>query len=296
MDKQAKDKDSNRAIRFGLVLNTTYTIIEFTFGVLTGSLALIADAAHNLTDTFTLSVSYIANKISKRDADESKTFGYGRATILAALLNSSVMLAIAGFISFEAIQRFRNPVEIEGGVIAAVASIGILVNGSIAYVLSKQKNDLNMRSAYIDMAFDALSSLGAVLAGFLIVVTGIHGIDSVIGLLIAALLLYNAYKILAEAAQILLEGAPKDIDIAAVTAGISRVSGVFGVDDLHIWSIKSGYNALSCHITIDEGDLKDSRTIVEKVKDLLRQDHNIQHATIEVELEDCKNHESHEQH
>ncbi len=296
MDRHAINKDSNSAIKFGLILNTTYTIVEFTFGVLTGSLALIADAAHNLTDTFTLSVSYIANKVAKREANESKTFGYGRATILAALLNSSVMLAIAGFIGFEAIQRFRNPVEIEGGVIAIVASIGILVNGSIAYVLSKQKHDLNMKSAYIDMAFDALSSFGAVVAGLLIVFTGINGIDSLIGLVIASLLLYNAFRILSEATQILLEGTPKNIDVVAITEAIMNTDKVLDIDDLHVWSIRSGFNTLSCHITIDEEDLKESRNIVEAVKISLRNRHDIRHATIEVELEDSKYQDTHEQH
>lgn len=289
-------KTSDKSIKFGLVLNTLYTIVEFTFGILTGSLALIADAAHNLTDTFTLTVSYIANKIARREANDSKSFGYGRATILAAMLNSSVMLAIAGFITFESIQRFRNPVEVEGGIIAIVASIGILVNGSIAYVLSKQRHDLNMKSAFIDMAFDALSSLGAVVAGILIVVTGVHGIDSIIGLCIAALLLYNAYKILAEATQVLLEGTPKGVNIVSLTESIKATDKVLSVDDLHVWAIRSNYNALSCHIAIDEADLKNSRDIVENVKTKLRTDHNVQHATIEVELEDCRTHDEHEQH
>ena len=296
MDEHLKNKASDRSIKFGLVLNTTYTIIEFTFGILTGSLALIADAAHNLTDTFTLSISYIANKIARRDANESKSFGYGRATILAALLNSSVMLAIAGFIGFEAIQRFRNPVEIEGGVVAVVASIGILVNGSIAYVLSKQKQDLNMKSAYIDMTFDTLSSLGAVVAGLLIMLTGVHGIDSAVGLIIAALLLFNAYKILVEATQILLEGTPKNIDVVALTEAIKNTEKVLDVDDLHVWAIRSGYNALSCHIAIDEEDLKESLGIVKAVKTKLRDELNIQHATIEVELESNISHDIHDQH
>lgn len=291
-----KHPDNDGSIKFGLVLNSLYTIVEFGFGIVTGSLALIADAAHNLTDTFTLSVSYIANRLARREADTSKTFGYGRATILAALLNSSVMLAVAGFIVFEAIQRLRNPVEIEGGIVAAVAAVGIVVNGSIAYVLSKNRNDLNMRSAFVDMAFDALSSLGAVIAGLVILFTGIKYVDSIIGFLIAALLLYNTVKILREAVQILLEGTPKDLDIKAITNVIAATPKVLSVDDLHVWAIRSGYNALSCHIAIDEAELANSRAIVEAVKVTLRQRHDIQHATIEVELENCREHDDHEKH
>jgi cobalt-zinc-cadmium efflux system protein len=289
-------QNNDGSIKFGLVLNTGFTIVEFIFGILTGSLALIADAAHNLTDTFTLSVSFIANRLARREANDSKTFGYGRATILAALLNASVMLAVAAFIVIEAIQRLGNPHPVEGGVVAVVAFVGILVNGSIAIVLSKNRKDLNMRSAFIDMAFDALSSLGAVIAGLVIWLTGITWVDSAVGLVIAALLVYNTLKILREAVQILLEGTPKDLDIAAITQAITDTDKVLSVDDMHVWAIRSGYNALSCHIAIDETELKDSRSIVEVVKAKLRKDYDIQHATIEVELEDCTKHDEHERH
>lgn len=288
--------NNDGSIKFGLVLNTGFTIVEFIFGILTGSLALIADAAHNLTDTFTLSVSFTANRIARRKANDSKTFGYGRATILAALLNASVMLAVAAFIVIEAIQRLGNPQPVEGGVVAAVAFVGILVNGSIAYVLSKNRKDLNMRSAFVDMAFDALSSLGAVIAGLIIWLTGITWVDSVVGLVIAALLVYNTLKILKEAVQILLEGTPKDVDITAITQAITNTDKVLSLDDMHVWAIRSGYNALSCHIAIDETELKDSRNIVEVVKAKLRKDYDIHHATIEVELEDCTKHDEHERH
>lgn len=288
--------NNDNGIKFGLVLNSLYTVVEFGFGILTGSLALIADASHNLTDTFTLTVSYFANRLSRREANDSKTFGYGRATILAALLNSSVMIAVAGFITFEAIQRLQNPVAVEGGIVAAVASVGIVVNGSIAYILYKNRKDLNMRSAFIDMAFDALSSLGAVIAGLIMLFTEIQYVDSVVGLVIAALLLYNTIKILKEAVQILLEGTPKDLDIAAVTNAIQSHDKVLQVDDLHVWAIRSGYNALSCHIAIDKKELTNSRDIVEAVKLSLRQNYDIQHATIEVELKECAEHDTHERH
>ena len=289
-------KNNDGSIKFGLVLNTGFTIVEFIFGILTGSLALIADAAHNLTDTFMLSVSFIANRLARREANDSKTFGYGRATILAALLNASVMLAVAAFIVIEAIQRLGNPHPVEGGVVATVAFVGILVNGSIAIVLSKNRKDLNMRSAFVDMAFDALSSLGAVIAGVIILLTGITWVDSAVGLIIAALLVYNTLKILREAVQILLEGTPKDLDIAAITQAITDTDKVLSVDDMHVWAIRSGYNALSCHIAIDEADLKQSRDIVEVVKAKLRNSYDIQHATVEVELEDCTKHDEHERH
>lgn len=296
MSHSHNNETKDGSIKFGLVLNSLYTIVEFGFGIFTGSLALIADATHNLTDTFTLTVSYFANRLAKREANESKTFGYGRTTILAALLNASVMIAVAGFIAFEAIKRLQNPIEIEGGIVAIVAAVGIVVNGSIAYVLSKNRQDLNMRSAFIDMAFDALSSLGAVIAGLIMVFTDIQYVDTVVGLLIAVLLLYNTLKILKEAVQILLEGTPKDLDIAAVSDAITNTPKVLLVDDLHVWTIRSGYNALSCHIAIDESELKNSRTIVDDVKSVLRIKYDIHHATIEVELESSAAHAGHVQH
>lgn len=288
--------DNDGSIKFGLALNSAFTVVEFIFGILTGSLALIADAAHNLTDTFTLTVSFVANRLARRKANDNKTFGYGRTTILAALLNASVMLGVAGFITIEAVRRLGNPQPVEGGVVAMVALVGIAVNGSIAYVLFKRRSDLNMRSAFIDMAFDALSSLAAVIAGVVILLTGINGIDSIIGLLIAGLLVYNTLKILREAVQILLEGTPKDVDINAIKNAIVGTEKVLSVDDMHIWVIRSGYNALSCHIVIEETELENSRKIVEAVKATLRNGYNIRHATIEVELEDCTKNLEHEKH
>ncbi len=283
-------------MKIGIILNGLYAVGGFILGMTTGSLALIADATHNLTDNFTLGVSYTANRIARREANDSKTFGYGRATILAALLNTSFMIALAFFIAFEAVERLRNPVEIEGGIVAAVAFVGILVNAFIAYKLSKDRKDLNMRSAYIDQVFDALSSVGTLIAGLIMVFTDLQYVDTIVALLIVALLLFNTIKILREAVQILLEGTPKDLDIAALTQAISDTPKVLSVDDMHVWAIRSGYNALSCHIAIDEKQLKDSRNIVEAVKAKLRTDYDIQHATIEVELEDCTKHEEHERH
>lgn len=277
-------------IKFGIILNSLYTVVEFCFGIFTGSLALIADATHNLTDTFTLSVSYFANKLAKRDANSRKTYGYGRVTILAALLNSSVMLAVAIFIAYEAVQRLNNPQSIEGGIVALVATAGIIVNGSIAFVLYKSRKDLNMRSAFIDMAFDALSSLGAVVAGLIILLTGIQWVDTIVGFIIAALLVYNTIEILYEAVHILLEGTPSDVDIDAITLAIVSNDKVISVDDMHIWAIRSGYNALSCHIVVDKINIKDSCNIISTIKNSLRKDFNINHATIEVELENCQVH------
>jgi len=291
MGASHQDTD-DKAIRFGIILNSLYTIAEFGFGIATGSLALIADATHNLTDTATLTISYIANRIARRSPDESKTFGYGRATILAALLNSTIMLLVVGVITFEAINRLFNPVPVEGGVVALVALVGVVVNGSIAYVLSKRRQDLNMKSAYVDMAFDALSSFAAVIAGLIMWATGLSYIDSIVALLIASLLFYNVIKILREAVHILLEGAPMNIPINDVATSISSIPLVEKVDDLHIWSIRSGYYALSCHVVLSSNEhSKDNEATIADIKNMLRTKFDITHTTIETELSPCTDEE-----
>lgn len=293
MSHSDDNKNNESSIKFALVLNSLFTVVAFVFGLITGSLALIAVATDGLLDSFTLTIAFITNRLGQREANDSKSFGYGRATILAALLNASIMLTVSVFIGFEAIQRLSHPRAIEGGTVAIVALVGIVVNGSIAYVLSKHRKDLNMRGVFINNAVDAIAALATVVAGVIIVFTGFHWVDSIVGLAIALLLIYNAFKILMEAVQILLEGAPKDLDVAALIQSITDTDKVLQVDDMHVWAIRSGYNALSCHIAIDETELKDSRNIVEAIKAKLRSDYDIQHATIEVELEDCSKHEEH---
>lgn len=287
---------SNKSLILGILLNGLYTVVGFIFGLLTGSLALIADAIHNLTDNVTLGISLAANRIAARKANNRKTFGYGRATILAAVINASFLIGIALFIISEAVERLQNPVEVEGGIIAAVAFGGIVVNATVAYMLSKNRQDLNMRSAFIDQLFDALSSLGAMVAGLVIMFTGVQFIDTIVALVVVALLLYNTIKILKEATNILLEGVPKDVDIDRIQTTVAGIDKVVEVDDMHIWAIRSGYNALSCHIVIDKRELKNSRAIVEAVKKMLRTEYGIEHATIEVELEANVRHEAHEKH
>ena len=280
----------------GLILNSTFTVFEFIMGILTGSLALIADATHNLTDSLTLVISYVAQRIGKKLPNKAKTYGYGRATIVAALLNAGILVAVAAFIAYESIQRFSEPHEVSGGVVAGVASVGILINGYIAWKFSKRKNDLNARSAYTNMFYDTLSSVGALIAGLVMLVTGWSGLDAVIGLLIAGMLLFATFKIIAEALHVLLEGVPPGTDLVAIQNELCKVRQVKDVDDLHVWAISSEYIALSCHLIIKDDDLKDSRHIVEEAKKMLTEQFSIGHSTIEIELEDCLEHSQHEQH
>lgn len=292
MSHNHKIEKSNTFI-VGLVLNTSFTIVELTAGVLTGSLALIADGIHNLTDSLTLGIAYIAERIGRRQADAKRSYGYGRAKIIAALLNAGILVAVACFIGYEAISRLSEAHDVPGGVVAVVAGVGILINGYIAFLLSKEKHNLNARSAYTNMLYDTLSSVGALLAGIAIALFSWTWLDSVVGIFISIMLLHATLGIIKDALHILLEGVPANIDLRLVKHSLQKIENVYGVDDIHAWTIDSDYYAFSCHLIVDESNIKGSRKMVEQSKLLLREKYGFSHTTIEVEFEDCTKHDGH---
>jgi cobalt-zinc-cadmium efflux system protein len=277
----------DRKLKIGLVLNTGFTVIEFIAGILSGSLALISDAGHNLTDSLTLLISFLANRISKRKANVDHTYGYGRATILAALINGLILFLLALYIFYEAYQRLLTPHPVEGGVVVIVAFIGLCVNLSIALLFRSEKKDLNIRSAYINMLFDALASVGALIAGVLILITGMSIFDSIISVVIGIFLIRGSWSVVKDAVHVLLEGVPEGLDMEKVRKAILDTPNVKNADDLHAWAISSHDSALSCHITIEKCTLEESIKVVKDIKDKLREVFHIDHATIETELVDC---------
>lgn len=275
-------------LKLGLVLNTGFTIFEFAIGILSGSLALISDAGHNLTDSLSLLIAFFAQKIARRDANSDHSYGYGRATILAALFNGLILILLAGYIFYEALGRIMNPEPVEGSLVMVVAFVGILINGSIALLFRKDsKNDLNIRGAYINMFYDMLASVGAMLAGFLILVTKLTIFDSLISILIGLLLLKSSWGVIRSAMHVLLEGVPEGMDTEKVKEVIMKNSSVKNVDDLHIWAISSHDAALSCHVVIEDCSLEESTKIVSEIKQELKEKFHIEHATIETELTEC---------
>ena len=252
MSKENKTSRINRNLIIGIGLNTGFTIFEFIVGILSGSLALVSDAGHNLTDSLGLIISLSANKIAARQANQDKTYGYGRASIVAALLNAGILIVLALFIFFEAYQRIMHPQPVAGGVVAVVAFLGILANGVNAALFVKDLDDLNIRSAFVGMFFDTLASVGALIAGLVILFAHQTLADPLASILIGIMLLFSTWKIIEEALHILLEGTPKGINVDLVKELIKSNQLVQDVDDLHIWSISSHYAALSCHIVIDE--------------------------------------------
>ncbi len=280
--------NSDTKLKVSLVLNTAFTIFEFIVGILSGSLALLSDAGHNLTDTLSIIISIFGNKVAQREANPEHSYGYGRASILTALLNAGILVLLAFYIFYEAAHRiFSHPREVSGLTIMMVALVGILVNGTIAFILSKDKKDLNVKSTFINMAFDAIALVGTLIAGFLISMTHQSVIDPIISIFIGIMLLYAAFRVAREAVHVLLEGIPEGMDVEKVKELIRTTPKVKGVDDMHLWAISSHYAALSCHIVIEDCDVQESIKIVKSIKDKLKEKFHIEHATIETELTEC---------
>lgn len=275
-------------LKISLILNTGFTVIEFIIGLFAGSLALMADSAHNLTDSLSLIISMFANKISKREANIDKTYGYGRASILAALLNALILFSVAVYIFFEAYQRLLKPPTVEGNLVIIAAVFGFIINGGIALSFLKDKKDLNIKSTLYNFATDAFAQLGTIIAGIIILFTKQSIADPIISIIIGILLIYSAWEVVKDALDVLLEGVPSDVKVEEVKKTILSIPGVRGLDDLHIWALSSHYSALSCHVVVTDTEcsLKESIKITEQIKEKLAEKHHIEHATLETEITD----------
>lgn len=274
-------------LKLGFVLNTGFTIFEFIIGIMSGSLALISDAGHNLTDAMSLLIAFLAQKIARKEANLDHSYGYGRATILAALLNGTILVLLAIYIFYEAYKRIMNPEPVAGSLVMIVAFVGIIINGSVAFIFRKDTDDINIKAAYTNMFYDMLASVGALVAGLLIIITKQNVFDSLISVLIGALLLKSSWGVIQDALHVLLEGVPNGVKPEKIKEMILQSPGVKNVDDLHIWSISSHSAALSCHIVIEDCDVEESIKTIQQIKRELKSKFNINHATIETELVEC---------
>lgn len=289
--RAARQKTSfiiERELELGLVLNTAFTMLELVVGLSSGSLALLADAGHNLTDSVSMIISFVAQRVAQRPANERKTFGYGRIKIVAATVNSLILLAVAAYVLFEAWHRFQSPHEVSGTAIAWVAVAGIAINVTIAALLFQNRRDLNVRSLYLNMALDAVALVGTLVAGILVAITGNTIFDPIIGVLIGGMLIVTAWQILWEALRVFLEAVPGDVNFFRVQAAIEALPFVRGVDDLHIWTITSDELSLSCHVQLRANtSVERSAERVAEIETLLAKKFGITHATMKVESEAC---------
>jgi cobalt-zinc-cadmium efflux system protein len=279
---------SSRRLGIAAALTLALVVVEAGAGLLANSLALLTDAAHNVTDVIALAVSWYAMRLALRPAHSGKTYGYHRAGILAALVNSTGLVLVGLGIFYEAYRRLRQPPAVEAGVLAGVAAAAFAVNLATALLIRRgSEHDLNLRSAFVHLAGDVFSALGAVAAGAAIALTGWSGWDALASALIGVLILWNAWGILRETVNILLESTPADVDPERLVADLMGVQGVRGVHDLHIWSITRSLRTLSAHILVGDISVRESAAIQAAIDLLLCDRYGIRHATLQMECENC---------
>lgn len=275
--------DFGRAFALGAALNIGFVLVEGTAGFLTDSVALLADAGHNLSDVLGLLVAWAGAELAKRPASRRFTYGLRGSSILAALTNSVLLLVAVGAIALEAIQRFADPPQVAGGTVMIVAAIGIVVNLSTALLFARgRKGDINIRGAYLHMAADAAVSAGVVIGGALILWTGAEWIDPAISLVIVAVILWSTWGLARESLTMVLQAVPDGIDAEAVEQALIDLPGVARVHDLHIWPMSTTEAALTAHLVMPGGHPGDAFLI--DLQHRLAHDFRIDHTTVQIEL------------
>lgn len=271
----------------GLVVNLAFVVCEAIAGVLSGSTALLADAGHNLSDVLGLAMAGGAAVLARRAAGPSRTYGFGKATVLAALANAILLIFACGAITFEAVRRIADPAPVESGLIIAVAGVGFVINLGTALMFMKDHNDLNARGAYLHMMADAGVSLGVVVSGGLILLTGWSVVDPVVSLVIVVVIVLGTWGLFRESLNLALDAAPTSISVAAVRAALADLPGVTAVHDLHIWGLSTTKTALTAHLVHERGDPK---ALLAEAQSLSKNRFGISHTTFQLEtdvLPDC---------
>jgi cobalt-zinc-cadmium efflux system protein len=281
-------KDGARSLSWALALTAGFMAVEFLGGWLSGSLALISDAGHMLTDALALGLSLLAIRFAAAPADDRKTYGFYRLEILAALLNGVTLIALSGYIFYEAWQRFHEPAGIKSGIMIMVAAAGLLVNVLGFFILrGSSRENLNLRGAFLHVVGDLLSSVAVVAGGLVIKFTGWQVIDPALSVLIGLVILKGAYDLVKESVDILLEAAPAGIESREIERALSGIKGVKALHHLHVWSLSSGIHALSAHVQIDDQMTSQSDALLSEIQELLEQEFGILHTTIQFECAEC---------
>lgn len=276
---------NKKALAIALGITTIFLAAEIVGGILTNSLALLADAGHMLTDVASLVLALLAMRFAARPATPKKTFGYYRAEILAAFVNGLTLVLIALYIFYEAFQRFQAPPEVKSAPMLVVAVLGLLANLASAYVLSRSEGEnLNIRGAFLHVLADVLGSVGAIAAGLIMLLTSWYLADAIISIFIGLLILLSSWRLMRESVNILMEGVPARIDSEAVQKTLLNVRGVAQVHDLHVWTLTSGFDALSAHVVITpDVDAQQHRKILEELHAVAHQNFDIEHTTFQLE-------------
>ncbi|WP_079524912.1 MULTISPECIES: cation diffusion facilitator family transporter [Halobacillus] len=291
---------NKKALMISFIIITLYMIVEAIGGILTNSLALLADAGHMLSDSVSLGVGLLAFIMGEKVANYSKTYGYKRFEILAALFNGVTLILIALYIFYEAYQRFSDPPEVASAGMLTIGFIGLLVNVIVAWILMRKgdtKENINLRAAFLHVLGDLLGSVGAVIAALLIMFLGWGWADPLASVIVAVLVLISGWRVAKDSVHVLMEGTPKNVNIQDVTDTIEAIPEILGIHDLHVWSITSGQNALSCHAVVTENlTVQECQELLRNVESQLK-DKDIGHVTVQMETREhphddsllCKN-------
>ncbi len=275
------DQTTGRNFILGIVLNLAFVLVEAGAGLWLGSLALLSDAGHNLSDVFSLLLALLAFRMMRIQPSQKYTYGYKRMTILVSLVNALLLFVAVAAILWSSVEKILHPSPVQGDVVAWVAGIGILVNAFTAYLFFKGKDhDLNVKGAYLHMAADTLVSVGVLIAGVVIQLTGWYIVDPLIGIVVGVAILFSSWGLLRDSMTLTLDGVPRGIDPKKVKQTMLDQKGVIGVHHLHIWALSTTENALTAHVVVD--DLAEEKEIKHAVKDALT-GVGIQHATLELE-------------
>jgi len=279
----------NRAFAIGIVLNSLYIVVQVVFGIISHSLALLADAGHNVSDVLGLGLAWGASYLATKPPSSRYTYGLRKTSVIAALANAMFLLIAVGGISWEAVQRFSERGPVAGGTVMLVAALGIVVNAGTAMLfMSGQKGDLNIRGAFLHMAADAAVSAGVVVAGFAIQVTGWHWLDPAASLAINAIIVVGTWSLLRDSFKLSIDAVPSHIDSDAVRDYLAKIPGVTEVHDLHIWGMSTTESALTVHLVIPNGISED--VFLHRVAEEIREKFKIGHSTIQIERGDSGTH------
>lgn len=276
-----------RVLKFSLLLTLLYILATFYFGLRAHSLALLSEAGHNLSDFAALALSFVAVWLQTRPATSQRTFGFQRAGVLAGFVNGLSLTALSVWLLIEAVRRFTVPVSVEPTLMMLVAAAGVVMNGLIAGLLWKFSGDVNIRSVFVHMLGDTISTAAVIVGGLLIRLTGIQWIDPLLSLLIAAMILWSSWGIVRETLHILLEGTPRELDLNEIRQAMEGVPGVLNVHDLHVWSLTSQSHALACHVQVQEMSLAECEAVLDRLNHELREHMGVHHTTIQLEVTNC---------
>ena len=280
------DAMDDRKLGWAIAINLLLTLAQIIGGVISGSLALIADALHNFSDAASLLIAWVARKIGRKPADQVKTFGYKRAELIATLVNLVTLVIVGLYLVYEALWRMFEPQIIEGWMVVIVASIALVIDVVTAMLTYRMsKNSMNIRAAFLHNVSDALASLGVIIAGTLIILYDWYWTDTALTLLIAAYVLYQAASMLPKTIHILMQGAPDNIDIKEVIQAMETIGGVKNIHHVHLWQLDEHSNALEAHVVI--ADFMETETVKQALKTLLAERFGLRHSTLEFEVTHC---------